>query len=92
MSEQIQTLKNDLNTLKVRVFDLNEEIALRDNELTNYRNLLGRICQSLELDGSRGVEPEAVIAAIEALKFTVPEEPVEAEGEKADGEQLLTEA
>lgn len=92
MSEQIQTLKNDLNTLKVRVFDLNEEIALRDNELTNYRNLLGRICQSLELDGSRGVEPEAVIAAIEALKFTVLEEPVEAEGEKAEGEQLLTEA
>lgn len=89
MSEQIQTLQNDLNTLKVRVFDLNEVITQRDNELTNYRNLLGRICQSLELDGSRGVEPEAVIAAIEALKF-VPEDPTE----PTDGEteQLLTEA
>jgi len=91
MSEQIQKLQNDLTTLKVRVFDLNEEIALRDNELTNYRNLLGRICQSLELDGSRGVEPEAVIAAIEALKFS-GSETADAEGEKAEGEQLLTEA
>lgn len=89
MSEQIQNLQNDLNTLKVRVFDLNEQITVRENELTNYRNLLGQICQSLELDGSRGVQPEAVIAAIEALKV-LPEDPTDpTEGET---EQLLTEA
>lgn len=84
MSDQIQKLQNDLTTLKVRVFDLNEEIALRENDLNGYRNLLGAICKALEIDGSQGVQPEAVIAAIEALKY-VPEQP-------AEGEQLLTEA
>lgn len=69
MTEQNQTqqLQNDVLLLKARVFDLNEIIQGKDQELANHRQLVGQICGLLEIDGSQGVSPDALIGAIKAL-------------------------
>lgn len=86
----IQKLQNDVNTLKVRVFDLSETLTARDQELGAYRQLLGKICELLEIDGQNGVDPNAVVGAIESLlpvkeDFAVPDEEL-VEEELEDGE------
>lgn len=69
MTEQTQTqqLQNDVLILKARVFDLNEIIQGKEQELANHRQLVGQICNLLEIDGSQGVAPDALIGAIKAL-------------------------
>lgn len=69
MTEQNQTqqLQNDVLILKARVFDLNEIIQGKEQELANHRQLVGQICNLLEIDGSQGVAPDALIGAIKAL-------------------------
>lgn len=64
---QTQQLQNDVLILKARVFDLNEIIQGKETELTNHRQLVGQICQLLEIDGSQGVSADALIGAIKAL-------------------------
>lgn len=83
MTEQNQTqqLQNDVLLLKARVFDLNEIIQGKDQELANHRQLVGQICGLLEIDGSQGVSPDALIGAIKAL---LPE----ADETKADDEVI----
>lgn len=83
MTEQTQTqqLQNDVLLLKARVFDLNEIIQGKDQELANHRQLVGQICGLLEIDGSQGVSPDALIGAIKAL---LPE----ADETKADDEVI----
>ncbi|UIW12485.1 MAG: tail fiber assembly protein [Enterobacter phage ENC20] len=83
MTEQNQTqqLQNDVLLLKARVFDLNEIIQGKDQELANHRQLVGQICGLLEIDGSQGVSPDALIGAIKAL---LPE----ADEAKADDEVI----
>lgn len=66
MNEQNQS-QNDILLLKARVFDLNEIIQGKDQELQGHRQLLGQICQILEIDGSQGVTDSAIIGAIKAL-------------------------
>ena len=66
MNEQNQ-FQNDILMLKARVFDLNEIIQSKEHELTSHRQLLGKICQVLEIDGSQGVSDSAIIGAINAL-------------------------
>lgn len=69
MNEQNQTqqLQNDVLILKARVFDLNEIIQGKDQELQSHRQLVGQICGLLEIDGSQGVTPDALLGAIKAL-------------------------
>lgn len=69
MTEQNQTqqLQNDVLILKARVFDLNEIIQAKEQELANHRQLVGQICSLLEIDGSQGVSPDALVGAIKAL-------------------------
>lgn len=69
MTEQNQTqqLQNDVLILKARVFDLNEIIQGKEQELANHRQLVGQICGLLEIDGSQGVSPDALVGAIKAL-------------------------
>lgn len=83
MTEQNQTqqLQNDVLILKARVFDLNEIIQAKDQELTNHRQLVGQICGLLEIDGSQGVAPDALIGAIKAL---LPEADVAKDDEAID--------
>lgn len=64
---QTQQLQNDVLILKARVFDLNEILQGKENELTSHRQLVGQICQLLEIDGSQGVSPDALLGAIRAL-------------------------
>lgn len=78
---QTQQLQNDVLILKARVFDLNEIIQGKEHELTNHRQLVGQICQLLEIDGSQGVSPDALLGAIKAL---LPE----ADEAKADDEAI----
>ncbi|UJB55317.1 tail fiber assembly chaperone [Enterobacter phage vB_EcRAM-01] len=75
MTEQNQTqqLQNDVLLLKARVFDLNEIIQGKEQELANHRQLVGQICGLLEIDGSQGVSPDALIGAIKALLPTTAE-------------------
>ncbi|QJI10906.1 tail fiber chaperone [Buttiauxella phage vB_ButM_GuL6] len=77
---QTQQLQNDVLILKARVFDLNEIIQGKEQELTNHRQLVGQICQLLEIDGSQGVSADALIGAIKAL---LPEADEAKEAEKA---------
>lgn len=81
MNEQNQTqqLQNDVLLLKARVFDLNEIIQQKEQDLANHRQLVGQICGLLEIDGSHGVSPDALIGAIKAL---LPE-PDEAKDDEA---------
>lgn len=69
MSEQNQTqqLQNDVLILKARVFDLNEIIQQKEQTLGQHQKLLSQICKLVEIDGSQGVQPEAILGAIEAL-------------------------
>ncbi|MEG1902984.1 MAG: hypothetical protein RR212_01195 [Bacteroidales bacterium] len=64
---QTQQLQSDILLLKARVFDLNEIIQGKESELTSHRQLVGQICQLLEIDGSQGVSPDALLGAIRAL-------------------------
>lgn len=75
MTEQNQTqqLQNDVLILKARVFDLNEIIQGKEQELANHRQLVGQICSLLEIDGSQGVSPDALVGAIKALLPTTAE-------------------
>lgn len=70
--KQLQQLQSDIILLKSRAFDLNEILGSREEELKQYRNLLGQICNALEIDGSEGVSPEAILGALNALKEPVP--------------------
>lgn len=83
MNEQNQTqqLQNDVLLLKARVFDLNELLQGKEQELANHRQLVGQICGVLEIDGSQGVSPDALVGAIKAL---LPE----ADEAKADDEAI----
>lgn len=76
---QTQQLQNDVLILKARVFDLNEIIQGKETELTNHRQLVGQICQLLEIDGSQGVSADALIGAIKALLPEADEAKEEAE-------------
>ena len=76
---QTQQLQNDVLLLKARVFDLNEIIQGKETELTNHRQLVGQICQLLEIDGSQGVSADALIGAIKALLPEADEAKEEAE-------------
>lgn len=69
MNEQNQTqqMQSDILLLKARVFDLNEIIQGKDQELQSHRQLVGQICGLLEIDGSQGVTPDALLGAIKAL-------------------------
>ncbi|QDH49039.1 hypothetical protein PHYNN_250 [Pantoea phage Phynn] len=88
MSNEIQNLQNEVNNLKIRAYDLTEMVGRKDVELRNYSQLLGQICQVLEIDGSQGVTPEAIIGALHALKDSTQKGDDE-EGSAA--EQLLQE-
>lgn len=83
MNEQNQTqqLQNDVLILKARVFDLNEIIQQKDQDLANHRQLVGQICGLLEIDGSQGVSPDALLGAIKAL---LPEADVAADDKAID--------
>lgn len=78
MTEPTQTeqLQNDVLLLKARVFDLNEIIQGKELELGGHRKLLAEICRTLEIDGSQGVKPEAILGAIGAL-LPVAADPVD---------------
>lgn len=67
MSQEIQTLKNEITILKARIFDFNEALQDRDNQLNTHRAILGEICKLIGVDGSQGVDGQVVVSAIAAL-------------------------
>ena len=88
MSQEIQQLKNENTILKARIFDFSEAIQERDQQLQAHQQILGEICKLVGIDGSKGVEPQAVISAVSALipePLTSAEDDGDASNEEAPG-------
>lgn len=84
IQQQLQQANNDINVLKVRVFDFQEALAAKDNELKQYQAVVNDIIKLTGLqDGGQGITAESVVAAVAALVPSLDE---------PEGEQLLTEA
>lgn len=79
--EKIQQLTSEVTILKARIFDFSEAVQERDQQLQAHQQILGEICKLVGIDGSRGVEPQAIISAVAAL-IPVPVEPEAVSGEE----------
>ncbi|QPI17878.1 chaperone for tail fiber formation [Pectobacterium phage POP12] len=65
---QTQQLQNDVLILKSRVFDVQELLAAKQEELNQYASLVKEIIGILGIhDSGEGVTPQSIIEGVKAL-------------------------
>lgn len=75
IQQQLQQAHNDINVLKVRVFDFQEALAAKDGELKQYQAVVNDIIKIVGLhDFGQGITAESIVEAVRALVPEVKED------------------